>query len=86
MYTHSNIKFGFSQKLALIIVVLLLIQTVGCTKKSNRETVTYNYAEIPLERNKIALHLDRMCLAERMYEKPYYHTFRDKVIAFLEKY
>ena len=69
MHTHSNTKFGFSQKLALILVVLLLLLTVGCTNKSNIETVTNDYAEIPLERNEIALHLDRMCLAERMHEK-----------------
>lgn len=69
MYIYSNTKFIVLQKLALVIVVFLLVLTTGCTAKSNRETVSYDYAEIPLERNNIALHLDRMCLAEQMYEK-----------------
>lgn len=54
---------------SFVLTAVLLLSPVGCTAKSNGQAASYDYAVVPLERNGVALHLDRMCLADRMYEK-----------------
>ena len=55
---------------ALLVAMLLVCATVGLAELATAtEEISYTYDEYPLERNGIALHLDRIAVADAQPEK-----------------